>query len=330
MNLFLIGAGFTKSIYPYAPLNNELLQALANDKVDCASLKLTNDYETNDIEIALTMLDVEIAEQLNSENPWEQRVEELQDIRRKIESDIGNYFYQFRATNDHIEKLPWLKYLIDNAFSDGDVAVSLNYDCVFEGALDCRSKWSPISGYGDYAFFENPLIDKKSYPKSPVTVLKIHGSSSFVIAPPIGDPDSRSIGFIFDEWFFPKSAKSKHFRYGLGEGKTYITAPSYVKVPTVEITYFMLDALKASEQALNLIVICCGLRPEDTFLTTLLTNFLHQNNWCSRKIVIVDLNAEAIANRIKAYWGVNLDSCIFPIEKRLENAIEELISLMRD
>jgi hypothetical protein len=331
MNIFLIGSGFTKSVFPKAPLNNDLLQALANDKADCASLKLHKDYETDDIEIALTILDVEIAEQLNNKNPWIEKIEELKRIRRKIETDIGDYFFQFTATNDYIENLPWLKNFADNAFSDGDVAVSLNYDCVFEGVLDCRSKWSPISGYGDHAFFKNPpLIDINSYPKSPVSVLKIHGSSSFVIAPPIGNPNSESVGFIFDEWFFPKSAKNIHYGYGLGKGGTYIIAPSYVKVPTIDITYFMLDALKAAERALNLIVICCGLRPEDTFLTTLLTNFLRQNNWCSRKIIIVDLKAEAIAKRIKAYWGVNIDKCIFPIEKRLENAISELITLIRD
>ena len=52
MNLFLIGSGFTKSIYPNAPLNNGLLHALANDKPDCASNKLIDRYDTDDIEIA--------------------------------------------------------------------------------------------------------------------------------------------------------------------------------------------------------------------------------------------------------------------------------------
>jgi hypothetical protein len=327
MNLFLIGSGFTKSIFPEAPLNNGLLQALANEKGDFASQKLRDRYDTCDIEIALTLLDVEVAEQLSSGDPLNELVEELRHLRHQIESDIGNYFVQFTATDELINSLPWLRNLLDNAFSEGDVAVSLNYDCVFEGALDCRNKRSPIGGYG---FFENPLIVSESYPESPVTVLKIHGSSSFSIAPYFDKPDSSSIGFAFDEWFFPKSARNTHFGYGAGTGKWYIIAPSYIKIPTVEITYLMLDALKASAEATNLIVICCGLRPEDAFLTSLLTNFLRQNNWRSRKIIIADLNAEALAERIKDYWGVNIANCVFPISDYLENAVGKLVSMIKD
>jgi hypothetical protein len=118
-----------------------------------------------------------------------------------------------------------------------------------------------------YGFFQNPLIDDTSFDTSPITVLKIHGSTSFKIAAYADKQHCRSVTFVFDEWYFPKSAKNTHFGYGLGRGETYLIAPSYVKVPTVEITYLMIDALKAASESHNLIIIGCSLRPEDSFLT---------------------------------------------------------------
>jgi hypothetical protein len=93
---------------------------------------------------------------------------------------------------------------------------------------------------------------------------------------------------MFDECFFPRSAKNTHIGYGAGTGRSYLIAPSYVKIPGVEITYLMLDALAASAQAEKLVVIGSALRPEDSFLTVVVTNFLHQPSWRNRKIIVVD------------------------------------------
>jgi len=318
MNLFIIGAGFTKSLFPEAPLNNELLGAIDNGKTECASQYLKERYQTDDIEIALTKLDADIATSYYSDRTLN---DELQEIRRKIEIDLGNYFLEFRATYDLLDNAAWFKNFLYCAFSDGDVAVSLNYDCVFEGALDCIGKWSPKGGYG---FFQNPLIDDSAFGKSPVTVLKIHGSTSFTIAPYADKPHCNSVDFAFDEWYFPNSAKNTHFGYGLGKGKTYLIAPSYVKVPTVEMTYLMLDALKAAYESSRLIIVGCSLRPEDLFLTLLLTHFLRQPQWQTRKIIIMDINADSIASRIKNFWGVNIEEYVVPIGGSFEKSIEEL------
>ena len=50
-----------------------------------------------------------------------------------------------------MEQSPWLKNFMQSAIADGDVAISLNYDCVFEGSLDCIGKWSPKGGYGFFS-----------------------------------------------------------------------------------------------------------------------------------------------------------------------------------
>ena len=324
MNFFILGSGFTKSIFPEAPLNNELLAALAAGKSDCASQALTKKYQTNDIEIALTKLDADIA---TSHYDNRQLYNELQEIRHKIEIDLGNYFTSYRATHELMEQSPWLKNFLQSAIADGDVAISLNYDCVFEGALDCIGRWSPKGGYG---FFQNHLIDDTAFDKSPITVLKIHGSTTFKIAAYADKLHRRAVNFVFDEWFFPVSAKNTHFNYGLGLGETYLIAPSYVKIPTVEITYFMIDALKAASESQNLIVVGCSLRPEDAFLTLLLTHFLRQPQWQDRRIIILDNNANDIASKIKNYWGVNIEKCVVPIEGRIESSLEELINAINN
>lgn len=90
------------------------------------------------------------------------------------------------------------------------------------------------------------------------------------------------------------------------------------------MTYLMIDAMRVSSDAKNLIVIGCGLRPEDTFLTFLLTNFLRQPDWQERRILIIDPNANKIAEKIRDYWGVNVKQCLHPIEEKLENSIGDL------
>ena len=252
---------------------------------------------------------------------------ELKEIRSKIEIDLGNYFTSYRATHELMEQSPWLKNFMQSAIADGDVAISLNYDCVFEGALDCIGRWSPKGGYG---FLLNHLIDESAFDKSPITVLKIHGSTTFKIAPYADKTHCRAVNFVFNEWFFPVSAKNTHFDYGLRQGEKYLIAPSYVKVPTVEITYFMIDALKAASKSQNLIVVGCGLRPEDAFLTLILTHFLRQPQWQDRRFIIIDINANDIASKVINYWGVDIEKCVVPIEGRIENSLEELIKAINN
>lgn len=323
MKAFIIGAGFTKAVFPDAPLNAGLLQALAGKSHDSPSVTLRDRYGTQDIEIALTRLDTDIA---SSQHAPEQ-LGSLRELRGRIENELASYFSSFRVSEDMISGSPWLVDFIDGALSSDDVAISLNYDCVLEGALDCGGKWSPNGGYGS---LRNPLVTDDRAPKSPVTVLKIHGSSNFVIAPYADNPAARAVNFEFDERCFPRSAKNTHFGYGAGTGRTYVIAPSYVKIPTVEISYLMLDALTALTKAKDLVIIGSALRPEDGFLTVLVTIFLRQPSWRDRKIIVVDPAAESICMALKRYWGVEVSSQILPIEGQLQTSLSHLMEAIGD
>lgn len=314
MNIFIIGAGFTKAVFPDAPLNSDLLKKLAEKSTNSAASALLDRYKINDIEIALTRLDSDITLSGSQAEV---------DLRNKIETELGNFFSSFQGSDALLERLSWLSQFVDAAFTAGDVVISLNYDCVLEGVLDCREKWTPNGGYG--SLFNNPLIRDGEFPKSPITVLKIHGSASFVIAPYGDKAEVSAVNFVINEHFFPRSAKYTDFGYGAGTGRTYVIAPSYVKIPTVEMTYLMLDGLNAAKTATNLVVIGSALRPEDGFLTVMLTNFLRQSSWRTRKIFIVDPVANAIRSRLVTFWGADVSKQIVPIEGRLENSIPLLI-----
>lgn len=320
MNAFIIGAGFTKAVFPDAPLNGNLLDALAGKFVDSAAGVLRKKYETNDIEIALTRLDSDIAAPRGEDGLL---AEDSLGLRRRIENELGDYFRSFVASEDLLVRSPWLAEFVDGVFNSGDVVISLNYDCVLEGALDCRGKWSPKEGYG--SLFDHPLVRDDEFSTSPVKVLKIHGSASFAIAPYADKTDASAVNFVFDEHFFPRSARNTHFGYGAGTGRTYLIAPSYVKIPTVEMTYLMLDALGASATATNLVIIGSDLRPEDGFLTVILTNFLRQPSWRTRRIFIVNPKANSICSRLKKFWGVEVSSQFVPIEGCLEACVPALV-----
>lgn len=308
MNVFIIGAGFTKAIFPNSPLNGSLLEALAKNSNDSAATGLEDRYKTKDIEIALTTLDLL--------NPGDS-------LRDRIEKEIGDYFSSnsFLVSENLFNQSPWLDQFIDNAFADGDVVISLNYDCVMEGILDLREKWTPNGGYGSdiVQLFINDLS------KSPVTVLKIHGSASFVIAPDSGQSGASNVNCIIKKCFFPRSAKNRDMGYGAGTGRPYVIAPSYVKIPTREMNYLMLDALKASEQAKNIVIIGCSLRKEDTFLTVILTNFFRQPDWNMRRVFIVDLNAKEICSRLEKFFAASNPEHIVPIEMCLGKSVPLLV-----
>ena len=200
MNTFIIGAGFTKAVFPDAPLNRDLLDALAGNSTDSAAAVLRDTYKTDDIEIALTRLDSDIAV---SQGERGSLADDGHKLRRRIETELGDYFGSFLASEELLAQSPWLA--------------------------------------------------------------------------------------------------------------------------TVEIAYLMLEALSASATAMNLVIIGSALRPEDGFLTLILTNFLRQPSWRTRRVFIVDPAANAISSRLKKFWGVNVSSQIVPIEERLEASVSSLV-----
>ena len=116
-----------------------------------------------------------------------------------------------------------------------------------------------------------------------------------------------SISFPFNKGFFPATAKND-IGSGLPNLGPYIIAPSYVKIPHVQIDYLIIDTFQRAALAKNLIIIGCGLRTEDRVLWTMITHFLNilyllDKDNKNKKIIIIDPHAKYIAQRIHNHFG---------------------------
>jgi len=312
-NLFLIGSGFTKSVFPKAPLNADLLRSIIDDNPETLLRKYQIRYHTDDIEILLTRMDLETVE-LQSER--------LKQDRQKINEEIAGYIQQFRFGVRFKEKKDlqksecrWLESLAKELFKENDAIITLNYDCFLEGLLDYYKVWTPKGGYCVVEI----SVPGISVPQNPhnIRVCKIHGSENFkesYVLNGQGRTGQTQIDPIIDETIYPISGRNSCLgvvNNELTAPKSYIIAPSFVKIPHSQIEVMMVEALCCAAKAKNFIIIGCGLRPEDSFLWLLLASFLknttrvniQQSNYPGqgdrKKLFVEDLCAEKIVEKIR-------------------------------
>lgn len=314
-NLFLLGAGFTKSVFPEAPLNKdlfyEIVQARPRTKLNLYSKK----YGTEDIEVLLTRLDLEIAET---------KSDVLDQNRKYIEADIAEYFEQFRFKQEIITNSIWVKNFV-NLFQPNDAIVSLNYDCFLEGLLDYYEVWSPSKGYGGIEVAGiGTSVEPQPNPKN-ILIYKIHGSENFQtcsLDPRKFEIDPYEISVAINEEIYPKSGANSILT--VIEGQPYIIAPSFVKSFYPQIELMMTEVLQAAKKAENFVIIGCGLRLEDSFLWLIIAAFLSRKS--DKPIIVVDPKAETLRDRIKNYWR---GAKVCPFAKGIEEGIDELLGSIK-
>jgi hypothetical protein len=262
-NLFVIGAGFTKAVFPAAPLNNELLSQVVGSKNNSTLGRVWAEYGSPniDIELLLTRFDLD----LMTNNTRFGKAE-----RHAISGEIAEFVRHVRFKQD----VKWLHPFLQT-ISNNDVIISLNYDCFLEGFLDSHKAWSPNGGYGviqnaGVGLDDSPLDNPRG-----IRILKIHGSESFRLVPFHNKPESLTVGAVINEALFPRSGKNKDFGYSPRlDTRPYVIAPSFMKQLMVELQFLFVEAIRCAESARNLIIIGCGLRPEDSYLWSVLTSFM--------------------------------------------------------
>jgi len=350
-NVFLLGAGFTRAIFPKeplkAPLNKDLLPIICKNAPSITTT-LKEYYKelnkTNDIKILLTRLDLEI------QIPKAKRQTALKTVRKTIEQQLAEYLQQFRfgerfkeAKDLQKDENRWLESLAKELFKENDAIITLNYDCSLEGLLDYYEVWSPGRGY---AVVETTGIETSVQampnPKN-ILIYKIHGSENLVISPSLPNRNKTGIAFLINESIYPKSGKCSKLRFGIpGESYSYIIAPSFVKIPHSQIEVMMVETLCAAAKAKNFIIIGCGLRPEDSFLWLLLASFLknttrvniQQSNYPGqgdrKKLFVEDLYAEKIAEKIRNHC-TDVDEFVEvkSFSNGLEKDVHQLIDILK-
>jgi hypothetical protein len=312
--VFLFGAGFTKAVFPSAPLNKELLNTVISNGGKTLA-KYKEKYRTDDIEKLLTHFDLEVIER-----------KELQKERSLIHAEISSYFSTYRISAFKEDLPVFLETFAKSILRINDTIISLNYDCFLEGVLDHYDVWSPNGGY---ARVVNPLAD--SIPQNPknIKLYKIHGSENFVESSVIGkNRNQTDINYNIDGSIYPKSGAHSHLGGGIIKPGPYIIAPSFIKTPHSQITAMMLELLDIVKVARCLVIIGCGMRLEDSFLWLMLTRFLNIFTDYRKKLIIVDPSAERIWTRVSNYWVGDIcgfaDVLIIPCG--IESGIEPLFS----
>lgn len=312
-NLFLIGAGFTKSVFKNAPLNADLLQELIAYTSPASVLEdYQEKYKTKDIEQLLTLLDLEILAD-KSKIP----------VRLEINQQIASYFQKFRFTKEVLQEKNWLTPLASKLFTRNDSIITLNYDCFLEGLLDYFEIWSPNGGYAN---IWNPHADSLSENTQNIHIYKIHGSENFVESGTLPNTAQTSISFEINAAVYPRSGMHTHFGGSMIDPMPYLIAPSFVKIPHIIIAEMMIKTLRSAASAKNMVIIGCSLRPEDNFLRLLLVSFLGRPPAKRRKLILVDPSAEEIEERINDWIG-NLSRVLslYKIPSALESAVPDLI-----
>ena len=131
-----------------------------------------------------------------------------------------------------------------------------------------------------------------------IRILTIHGSESFRLVRFENERESMSVGAIINEQLFPRSGKNKRFTYR-GEVGPYVIAPSFRKQFMVDLQFLLVEAIRCAERARNLIVIGCGLRPEDNYLSLVVSSFMNSKELEKKRIFIVSPNASDAKRRLR-------------------------------
>jgi hypothetical protein len=327
--VFLLGAGFTKSVFPEAPLNKDLLPIICKGS-PCTTLKgYHSEYKTNDIEILLTYLDLEIL------HTTESRRISLQTVRKTIDGDIAQYFKQFRFKAGHLKEKNWLETLATRLFKENDAIITTNYDCFLEGLLDYHKTWHPKNGYVNAL---DPRI-KTNSPETPenpkgIKFYKIHGSEHFrecKVSDEKGETGQTIIGFIVNEDIYPVSGKDSNLGWVEKSCKEYIVAPSFVKIPHVQIADMVNKAVSAAQNAKNMVICGSRLRDEDSFLQLILTGFMNGGFQNKKKLIIIGPEACVTLEKIKNFLVGNIKHINFiSIPKGIKEGLVDLIKLLED
>jgi hypothetical protein len=100
---------------------------------------------------------------------------------------------------------------------------------------------------------------------------------------------------------------------------------------SVELESLLLDATRLARTARNLIIIGCGLRPEDSHLWLVLTAFMNNRQWKEKRTFIISPHASATANRIENFWRRKIfhQHRLLAINLGLEAGISQLGDALR-
>jgi hypothetical protein len=84
-----------------------------------------------------------------------------------------------------------------------------------------------------------------------------------------------------------------------------VIAPSFLKQFMVELQFLLVEAIRYAGSARNLVIIGCGLRPEDNHLWLVISSFMNNKEWKNKQIFIVSPHAPDTEEKFRKAWGAH-------------------------
>lgn len=186
----------------------------------------------------------------------------------------------------------------------GDTIISFNYDLVLDQTLSQNCNWSPIDGYG----FSQPIFDckYKEPKKSDISLLKLHGSINWKVA-----PYKKGLTICLnhqtkDEPFFDTLEIQSRRRPIKKSNYTSNPAilPSFIKMYSEywysEIICSATESIKKSEE---IWLLGYSLPDPDT-----ISQFIISNANPNAKFLIINPEAESLKIKLRKKFGIGSDN----------------------
>lgn len=77
-----------------------------------------------------------------------------------------------------------------------------------------------------------------------------------------------------------------------------------------------------------MVIIGSSLRPEDSALKLIVTNFFRGKNWRKKKMIVVDPYADSIGRSLNDYWNDTVSEQICLVEEGVEVGMDSLLKVI--
>lgn len=233
-------------------------------------------------------------------NIYNKQIQEAEQVRKILTDSLTKYLsYKHCRDNQDDKKRKFIKMLCDKRIKKGDVVITFNYDSLIERCLLELDKWSISDGYGfPVKLVQNSCRNLSSVTlgKSPVKVLKLHGSVGWVRG-----EKSNSV-FLSHAMFLQYFGSLSNLRDKKEPGPPLeylmppaVIEPSFIKrlnIPTLLSIWE--QAAVALRNADKVYIIGYSLPEADIAAQSLITTNLRTNTKC-KNIVVVNPNKETLS-----------------------------------
>ena len=261
-HVYLLGAGFSNAIsnkkYP-------LMKCLSKETLKKFHELKKHGEDSKDIEVILSLIDLKLMAADNNKK----EVNNTRSLRERVTKFIHNRFKTLQP-NEYDSSLG-MKFV--KCLEKDDSILTINYDCLLEELMLRANVWSPNGGWSKYIQYEDLREYEENCKKKNIEIIKLHGSVNFWVdnLPTIGLPEPKGTIVPHVKKSFLPSCKGKENPANTNTQGQYIIDPTFIKSYHRDLLWLWKLATKKMWEADIITIIGCGLRPEDTMLTSLIS-----------------------------------------------------------